>query len=56
MSKRIKGFICALIAGMMVTTSCGITSLAADEDTSADNTASESVEATATPAASDEEL
>ncbi len=56
MSKRIKGFICALIAGMMVTTSCGITSLAADEDTSADNTASESAEATATPAASDEEL
>ena len=39
MSKKIKGLICALLAGMMVTTSCGLTSLAADEDTSAETTA-----------------
>ncbi len=41
MSKKIKGLICALIAGMMVTTSCGLTSLAAD-DTSSDQNAAES--------------
>lgn len=46
MSKNIKGLICALIAGMMVTTSCGLTSLAAEES-AADN-ATETTETTAT--------
>ena len=49
MSKRIKGFICALVAGMMVTTSCGLTSLAA-EDSAADN-ATGTTETTATDTA-----
>lgn len=49
MSKNIKGLICALIAGMMVTTSCGLTSLAAEES-AADN-ATGTTETTATDTA-----
>lgn len=53
MSKKIKGLVCALLAGMMVTTSCGLTSLAADEDTSS-GTAETTATETASPEATEE--
>lgn len=36
MSKKLKSLICSIIAGMMLTTSCGLSALAADDTTSAD--------------------
>lgn len=36
MSKKLKSLVCSIIAGMMLTTSCGISALAADETTSTD--------------------
>lgn len=35
MSKKLKSLICSIIAGMMLTTSCGLSALAADDTTSA---------------------